>query len=138
MYAHKPALISPSLKHSPPLSLSLQMCLRINNVHLLITIFPTLEAHLYNTTRKETHRQVTAFGYISSDIADHMSPLHHHGHDHTSQFGAMRSHVARDLRGTLTTSSEHSLLPRGIYFTVAAIYTEACNRVVCIFACEYI
>lgn len=57
-----------------------------------------------------------------------MSPLHHHGHDHTSQFGAMRSHVARELRGTLTTSSEHSLLPRGIYIiycTVAAILKHA-------------
>lgn len=101
------------------------MCLRINNIHLLISIFPSLEAHLLTITRQEVTRPVTAFGYISSDLGDHLSPFRHPvvggggGGGHTpSHFvgvgGHARSKVSRDLRGTLTGSSDHSIVPRGM------------------------
>ena len=97
---------------------AVQMCLRINNIHLLISIFPALEAHLHSITRRALFRPATAFGYISSDVGDHPSPFGP-AHGHTpSRFGgvggSVRSKVSRDLRGTLTGSSDHSHVPRGV------------------------
>ncbi|CAI8010064.1 hypothetical protein GBAR_LOCUS6673 [Geodia barretti] len=103
------------------------MCLRINNIHLLISIFPALETHLFCITRQEVMRPVTAFGYISSDVGDHLSPLHYHPTVATSRLlgvgGHARSQVSRDLRGTLTGSSDHSLMPRGTLHYSTVLYS---------------
>lgn len=53
----------------------LQMCIRINNIHLLITIFTALETHLYVSTRTEVQKPISAFGYISSDQGEPNSLL---------------------------------------------------------------
>ena len=86
----------------------LKMCLRINNIHLLISVFPTFESHLHSTTRKEPHKPATAFGYISSDVGDQSSPLHH---PHASHYGvetSLRPQADKDVRGT---PSDQSLMP---------------------------
>ena len=113
------------------------MCLRINNIHLLISIFPSFETHLHSITRRELRRPATAFGYISSDV-DPLSVQHGGTHTHTaSQFGvgsAPRSQVDKDLLGT---SSEHSLMPRGVYMCVCARVCGVCVRV-CVCKCAHV
>lgn len=46
------------------------MCIRINNIHVLITIFHSLEDHLYSKIRTDSKRPISAFGYVSSDHSD--------------------------------------------------------------------
>ena len=94
----------------------LQMCLRINNLHTLITIFPSLESHLHSTTRTEPHKPATAFGYISSDVGDQPSPLHRPRAALYNVGMSLRSQADKDRRGLLVTSSDHSLLPRGTLY----------------------
>ena len=104
-----------------------QMCLRINNIHLLISIFPAFEAHLYSITLKDTRRPAsTLFGYLSSDVGDHLSLIH--PARLPSQYGTrapLQSQVNKEPRGLLTTSSEHSLMPRGTCTcTLYNVYTK--------------
>lgn len=46
------------------------MCIRINNIHVLITTFHSLEAHLYSMIRTGSQKPISAFGYISSDPSE--------------------------------------------------------------------
>ena len=47
-----------------------QMCIRINNIQTLLTIFPSLERQLHSAVKTHVQRPITALGYISSDVSD--------------------------------------------------------------------
>ena len=96
------------------------MCLRVNNIHLLITIFPAFESHLYSSTRKEPHKPATVFGYISSDVGDHLTPLNH---PRNSVGMSLQSQADKDVRGLLVASSDQSAVPRGIYKIMCTLYS---------------
>ena len=49
------------------LACSIQMCVRINNIHTMINIFGALEEHLYSCMRTAVPKPISAFGYVSSD-----------------------------------------------------------------------
>ena len=46
------------------------MCIRVNNIHVLITIFQSLEGHIYDLVRTDLKKPISAFGYVSSDHSD--------------------------------------------------------------------
>lgn len=68
------------------------MCVRINNIHALITLFPSLESHVYSTTFSPTQRfpfsQMGASGISSTTTTESTSLLHstevqtHHHNPH--------------------------------------------------------
>ena len=76
-----------------------QMCIRINNIHTLITTFPSLENQLYSSMRTSVHPPITAHGYISSDPGE-LSPRHpvrsYKPNPHSTRPPA---HTAQDLKG---------------------------------------
>lgn len=70
---------------------AMQMCVRINNIHLLIKVFELLEDHLYSCLRTALPKPITAFGYVSSDpgelslrhTVDKPNPHHASTHEHS-------------------------------------------------------
>ena len=61
---------------------SLQMCVRMNNVHLLISSFTSLESHLHSSMYVTPVKPLTAFGYVSGGDG---SPLFRVGGEGGSQ-----------------------------------------------------
>ena len=49
------------------------MCVRINNIQTMITIFEALEDHLYSCMRTALPKPISAFAYVSSDPGE-LSP----------------------------------------------------------------
>ena len=85
----------------------LQMCIRINNFHTLIKIFPSLENHLFSCMRTAIHHPVSALGYISSDPGELNSRRAKSSQSFKPNPHRTRTSLARGTDGILQVPSEH-------------------------------
>ena len=100
--------LSPPPRSPPPPPSFPQMCIRINNIHALISIFPSLESHVYSTTFSPAQRfPFTAFGSGALSSATTT--------ESTSLLQSMEMHTGRPnphrYRAEQSNTSSFQLLP---------------------------
>lgn len=116
-----------------------QMCIRINNIHTLITIFTSLESHLHASTRTEVlkpTKHTNPFGYISSDPFDpgyRGATQQPRPNAHTSRQSTQQTHlVPGDLRGVTGENCEWSncFVPVLIYLSCITNFLLQDKRII--------